>query len=134
MGVFFGASPNLHFYTLPGTQIYTTHIYTKAKFTQHQIYTGPIFTRTHIYTSSNLHNPILHKPNIHSHKITSNPNFHSPKFTQIPILHNQRTHFFPSLFLAVQILSPGPNCLGFFYCSNGLLVLNNLVGIFLKDY
>ena len=57
-----GASPNLHFHTLPGTQIYSTHIYTKTTGTQHQIYTGPEFTRTHIFTTSNLHNPILHKP------------------------------------------------------------------------
>ena len=46
-----GASPNLHLHTLPGTQIYSTHIYTKTTGTQHQIYTNPYF-----------HNPILHKP------------------------------------------------------------------------
>ena len=57
-----GVGPNLHFHHLPGTQIYTTHIDTKPKFTQHQIYTRPKFTRPQIYTTSNLQNPDLHKP------------------------------------------------------------------------
>ena len=46
-----GGSPNLQFHTLPGTQIYTTHIYTKPTVTQHQIYMGPKSTRTHIFTT-----------------------------------------------------------------------------------
>ena len=99
---FTGASPNLHFHTLPGTQIYTTHIYTKPTVTQHQIYTGPKFTRTPIFTTSNLHNPILHKPKYTQPQNSTKPNFTQTKFTQVPILHNQGTRYFPSLFLAVQ--------------------------------
>ena len=101
-----GASPNLHFHTLPGTQIYTTHIYTKPTVTQHQIYTGPKFTRTPIFTTSNLHNPILHKPKYTQPQNSTKPNFTQTKFTQVPILHNQGTRYFPSLFLAVQTFSP----------------------------
>ena len=89
-----GASPNLHFHTLPGTQIYTTHIYTEPIVTRHQIYTGPKFTRTHIFTTSNLHNPILHKPKYTQPQNNTKPNFTQKKFTQVPILHNQGMFFF----------------------------------------
>ena len=91
---FWGASPNLHFHTLPGTQIYTTHIYTEPIVTRHQIYTGPKFTRTHIFTTSNLHNPILHKPKYTQPQNNTKPNFTQTKFTQVPILHNQGMFIF----------------------------------------
>ena len=97
-----GASPNLHFHTLPGTQIYTTHIYTKPTVTQHQIYTGPKFTRTHIFTTSTLHNRILHKPkytqpqnntkpNSTQIKIYTGPNFTQPWNTLFPVSFCRRS-------------------------------------------
>ena len=75
-----GGCPDLHFRTLHGTQIYTTHIYTKPKFTQPQIYTRPKFTCPQIYTASNLQNPDLHKP-----RYTQLQLYTKPKFSQSQI-------------------------------------------------
>ena len=101
-----GVCPDLHFHHLPGTQIYTTHIYTKPTVTQHQIYMGSKFTRTPIFITSNLHNPILHKPKYTQPQNNTKPNFTQKQFTQVPILRNQGTRYFLSLFLAVQTFSP----------------------------
>ena len=107
----YGASPNLHFHTLPGTQIYTTHIYTYPTVTQHQIYTGPKFALTQIYTASNLCNPILRKP-----KYTQPQNYTKPKFTQIqiytgPNFTQPRDTLFPVSIFSCSDFLPGPNCL-----------------------
>ena len=57
-------------------QIYETHIYTKATFTQTQICTAQI------YTDPSLRSPILAYPNLHNSIYTElNPNLHRPKFS-----------------------------------------------------
>ena len=95
-----GVGPNLHFHHLPGTQIYTTHIYTKPKFTQPQIYTGPKFTCPQIYTTSNLQNPDLHKPRYTQPQIYTKPKFPQsqyytdPNFTTPKSASNHPQHFF----------------------------------------
>ena len=83
-GFVLGGCPNLHFRTLHGTQIYTTHIYTKPKFTQPQIYTGPKFTCPQIYTTSNLQNPDLHKPRYTQPQIYTKPKFPQSQYYTDP--------------------------------------------------
>ena len=131
----------LHLVWRAPAQIHIFTLYPGPKFTQPTFTQNPQLHNTKFTRDPNLHEPIFSQPqiyttrfytnpNIHSHKITPNPNFHSPKFTQIPILHNQRTHFFPSLIFGCPDFDPRTKLSGFFYCSNGLLVLNNLVGFF----
>ena len=87
-----GVGPNLHFHHLPGTQIYTTHIYTKPKFTQHQIYTRPKFTRPQIYTTSNLQNPDLHKTRYTQPQFYTKPKFTKSQIYTVPNLQHQNLH------------------------------------------
>ena len=83
-----GVGPNLHFHTLPETQIYTTHIHTKPTFTQHQIYTGPKFTRPQIYTISNLQNPDLHKPRYTQPQLYTKSKFTQSQIYRVPNLQH----------------------------------------------
>ena len=88
-----GASPNLHFHTLPRTKIYRwpnlpgTQIYTSPNLPETQIYTTSNLPATQIYTK-NLHNTRFAQTQIYTNtKFTQAPNLHKPNFTQKPHLH-----------------------------------------------